>query len=335
MQTQRDWTGAAYAACSDPRKPSTSDFSRSDCDDRPLAASSRLRGCAAGLVGGAADADDVAVDVAGAVGRLLHVAGDFARRRALLIDGGGDLAGDFVDLGDGAADRLDRADGFAGGVLDALDLRGNFLGRLRGLVGERLDFAGDHGKSPAVLAGARRFDRGVQAPADWSGSRCSGSASRPRRSSGCRLASPSTTALVRRASSAALPAISAERVTCWAMLLIEAVSSSVADATVSTFGRGLRRCGRRRGRLPRGFRVAAAHRRGQALHFAGRYRDRLDDAADLAFEAGGEFAPRRVAIRLALCSASLRSALARASAALAASASAVFWAVVSNRCESL
>ena len=31
-----------------------------------------------------------------------------------------------------------------------------------------------------------------------------------------------------------LAAISAERVTCWAMLLIDAVSSSVADATVST-----------------------------------------------------------------------------------------------------
>src|SRR3954466_7304584 len=46
-------------------------------------------------------------------------------------------------------------------------------------------------------------------------------------------ARPSTTVLVRRASAAALVAISAERVTCWAMLLIEAVSSSVADATVS------------------------------------------------------------------------------------------------------
>ena len=48
-------------------------------------------------------------------------------------------------------------------------------------------------------------------------------------------ASPSTTLLVRRASSAALVAISADRVTCWAMLLIDAVSSSVAAATVSTF----------------------------------------------------------------------------------------------------
>src|ERR1700710_3287739 len=47
-------------------------------------------------------------------------------------------------------------------------------------------------------------------------------------------ASPSTTVLVRRASPAALLAISAERVTCWAMLLIDAVSSSLADATVST-----------------------------------------------------------------------------------------------------
>ena len=43
-----------------------------------------------------------------------------------------------------------------------------------------------------------------------------------------------TTVLVRRASSAALPAISAERVTCCAMLPIDAVSSSVAEATVPT-----------------------------------------------------------------------------------------------------
>ena len=34
--------------------------------------------------------------------------------------------------------------------------------------------------------------------------------------------------------------------------------------------------------------------------FAGGNRDRLDDAADLALEAGGEFAPRRVAILLGL-----------------------------------
>ncbi len=80
-----------YAARSEPRKPSTSDFSRSDCDDKPLAASSRLRGGHAGFVGGPGDAVDIVVDVPGAVRRLLHVAGDFARRRALLIDGVGDL----------------------------------------------------------------------------------------------------------------------------------------------------------------------------------------------------------------------------------------------------
>jgi hypothetical protein len=31
-----------------------------------------------------------------------------------------------------------------------LDLRGNFLSRLRGLVGQSLDLAGNDGKSPAV-----------------------------------------------------------------------------------------------------------------------------------------------------------------------------------------
>ena len=114
------------------------------------------------------------------------------------------------------------------------------------------------------------------------------------------VASPSTTALVRRASSAALPAISAERVTCWAMLLIEAVSSSVAEATVSTLGEAWVDAA-----------AAAAVCRavsalllliddGHALHFAGGHRDGLDDAADLALEAGGEFAPRGVAILLGL-----------------------------------
>ena len=33
---------------------------------------------------------------------------------------------------------------------------------LRGLIGQGLRFAGDHRKSPAMLAGARGFDRGVQ-----------------------------------------------------------------------------------------------------------------------------------------------------------------------------
>ena len=103
----------------------------------------------------------------------------------------------------------------------------------------------------------------------------------------------------------------------------------------SDIGRCLGRGGGGGGGLPRGFGAAAAHRRGHALHLAGGDRDRLDDAADLALEAGGKFAPRRVALLLGALFGLGRSALARASAACAASASAVFWAAVSNSCDSL
>ena len=111
-------------------------------------------------------------------------------------------------------------------------------------------------------------------------------------------ASPSTTVLVRRASSAALLAISAERVTCWAMLLIDAVSSSVADATVSTLDEACVEAAAAAAVCRVVSAIAVAHRGRQALHFAGGYRNRLDDAADLALEAGGEFAPGGVAILL-------------------------------------
>ena len=156
---------------------------------------------------------------------------------------------------------LDGVDGFAGGVLDVLDLRGDFLGRLGGLIGQRLDFARHHGKSPAVLAGARRLDRGVQGEqiglagdvldqrhhlADLLGA----GRQAPRRRCWCG-------ALRRRP----WPRFRAERVTCWAMLLIDAVSSSVADATVSTLVRSLVRGGGGGGRLACGFRIAAAHGR--------------------------------------------------------------------------
>src|ERR1700679_2846575 len=114
------------------------------------------------FVGSMGDAVDVIADFPRAIGRLKYVAGDFARRRALLIDCSCDLAGYFVDLRDGPNNGLDSADGVAGGILDALDLRGNLLRRLGGLVGQSLDLARDDGKSPAVFAGACRLDGGVQ-----------------------------------------------------------------------------------------------------------------------------------------------------------------------------
>ena len=46
--------------------------------------------------------------------------------------------------------------------LDFVDLRLDFVGGLRGLAGERLDLAGDHGEALAGVARARRLDRRVQ-----------------------------------------------------------------------------------------------------------------------------------------------------------------------------
>ena len=64
-------------------------------------------GCrAAELAGSLGDADNVLIDLTGAVGGLLHVAGNLAGRRSLLFDRGGNRTGDFVDLGDGPADLI-------------------------------------------------------------------------------------------------------------------------------------------------------------------------------------------------------------------------------------
>ena len=39
---------------------------------------------------------------------------------------------------------------------------GDLVGRLRGLVGQRFHFGGDHGEAAAGIAGARRLDGGVE-----------------------------------------------------------------------------------------------------------------------------------------------------------------------------
>jgi hypothetical protein len=94
-----------------------------------LAASNTLEAAWPAFPEGARDAENAVVEVLFAVGeQMLNIASDFARRRALLFDRGGDFVGDRVDLGDAAADRRDRAHG--SGVLDALDLGRNLFGRL-------------------------------------------------------------------------------------------------------------------------------------------------------------------------------------------------------------
>ena len=53
-------------------------------------------------------------------------------------------------------------DRILGRRLDVGDLLADLVGRLRGLLGKRLHFGGDHGKAAAGVAGARRLDGGVQ-----------------------------------------------------------------------------------------------------------------------------------------------------------------------------
>ena len=101
-------------------------------------------------------------------------------------------------------------------------------------------------------------------------------------------ARPSTTALVRRASSAAFPVTAAERVACCAISRIEAVSSSAAEATVPTLSEAWVDAGGGCRGLSGSFPAAVADRRGHALHLAGGHGDGFDDMADLTLELGGE-----------------------------------------------
>src|SRR6476660_4028531 len=59
---------------------------------------------------GRPDADDVAGNLGSAAGGVLNVAGDLARRRALLLHRRRDRGSDFVDLAGGLADVPDGAD---------------------------------------------------------------------------------------------------------------------------------------------------------------------------------------------------------------------------------
>src|SRR6266852_9455754 len=93
---------------------------------------------------------------------LVDVAGDLARRMALLLHGRGDGGRDLADLADGAADALNGLDRFACRRLDPRDLCADVVGRLGRLAGEGLDLGRDHGKALAGVAGAGRLDRRVE-----------------------------------------------------------------------------------------------------------------------------------------------------------------------------
>src|SRR5664279_3900425 len=121
-----------------------------------------LRRGRAGLAGAALHVGDVGRDLLGALGCLLHVAGNLLGRRALLFhrrrDGRGDLRQSF----DGAANLLDRVHRLLRRGLDTGDLLTDLAGRLRGLLGQRLHFGSHHRKAATGFAGAGSLDGGVE-----------------------------------------------------------------------------------------------------------------------------------------------------------------------------
>ena len=121
-----------------------------------------LRGRRTGFAGAALHVGDIGRDLLGAFGGLLHVAGDFLRRRALLFDRSGNGRGDLRQLFDGAADLLDRVHRVLGRGLDTRDLLTDLAGGLCGLLGQRLHFGRHDGKAATGFAGARRLDGGVE-----------------------------------------------------------------------------------------------------------------------------------------------------------------------------
>ncbi len=80
----------------------------------------------------------------------------------LLLKRGAELFVRGVDLPDARMHVLQRIRRALHRALYAAHLRGDVLGRLRGLGGERLHLAGDHGEALARRAGTGRLDTGVQ-----------------------------------------------------------------------------------------------------------------------------------------------------------------------------
>src|SRR6202000_2881664 len=115
-----------------------------------------------GLGSAALHVGDVGGHLLGTLGGLLHVAGDFLGRGALLFHRCCDGRGDLRQPLDGAADLLDGADRILRRGLDAGNLLADFAGGLRRLFRQRLNLRGDHRKAAAGFPGARSFDGGVE-----------------------------------------------------------------------------------------------------------------------------------------------------------------------------
>ena len=71
-------------------------------------------GCGAGIAGGLLNAGNVGRDFTGAESRLLHVARNLLRSRALFFPSTGNRGGDLVDFIDRRSDPLDGAYGVTG-----------------------------------------------------------------------------------------------------------------------------------------------------------------------------------------------------------------------------
>ena len=118
--------------------------------------------CGTGFGRAAIDFHDVGGGIVGALRDGLNAARDFLGRRTLLLVRHWRSSMRWSRSADGAADLLDGGDRFLRRSLHAGDVHRYLVGRLRGLAGERFDLGGDDGEAAAGLAGAGRFDGGVQ-----------------------------------------------------------------------------------------------------------------------------------------------------------------------------
>ena len=144
------------------RNLATSSLRRLLSPDSDCAAESTCDDAVSGLGRAALHVGDVGGDHLRPLCGLLHVAGDFLRRRALLFHGSRDRRGNFRQLSDGARDLLDGADRFLGRRLDAGDLLADLARGLRGLFGQRLHLGSHDRETAAGLTGARRLDGRVE-----------------------------------------------------------------------------------------------------------------------------------------------------------------------------
>ncbi len=116
----------------------------------------------AGLLDAVGDGGDFRQHAADGAGDLLGAAADAIDLGGLVIEDAGQLP---VGLAHGGHARRHPGDGFdrlVHRVLDVVHLGADIAGGLGGLLRQHFDFRGDHGKTPAGGAGARRLDCGVE-----------------------------------------------------------------------------------------------------------------------------------------------------------------------------